>query len=301
MLLRNGCRNYYVLRKPALRDFFEGKRKVFYDKPSTSRFKGDSLEATLAFLNANVKTMNPKHPAAQAIAITKNKITKIGTNRQIQDSIGKSTKIIDLEGKTVLPGLIDTHIHVADYGRCLMWLDLSSAESIPELQRLLGEKAKQTAAGKWIIGRGWNDKRLKERRLLNARDLDAAAPDNPVILYHEAAMICVVNTKALKAAGVTGQTAVPSGGAIDKNPKTGKLTGIFRDSATNLIWQAVPEPTEEELLEATAFACRKILDAGLTSIHWLVLSEVELSIIEELHAQGRLPFRVNVVVPDAFL
>src|SRR5208282_5789390 len=103
----------------------------------------------------------------------------------------------------------------------LLWLDLTSAESIKKLQSLIKEKAKQTPAGKWIIGRGWNQNRFKERRLPNLSDLNEAAPENPVILYHEAAMICAVNSKALALAAVTGQTAAASGGAIDKNPQTG--------------------------------------------------------------------------------
>jgi predicted amidohydrolase YtcJ len=259
------------------------------------------LSADLALINGNVKTMNPSRPVAEAVAITKNKIIKVGTNKEINQLIGEKTKVISLNGKTVLPGLIDTHIHVADFGRCLLWLDLTSAGSIMELQSLLKEKAKQTPVGKWIIGRGWNQNRFKEKRLLDLSDLDAAASDNPVILYHESTMICAVNTKALELAGVTGQTAVPSGGTIDRNPETGELTGILRDSATNLVWQVVPEPTMNELSEATALACQKIAEAGLTSVHWLVLSENELSIIQRLHAEGKLSVRVNMIVPEVLL
>ena len=259
------------------------------------------LSADLAFINANVRTMNPSQPVAQAVAIRKNKIVKVGTNQEINQLIGKGTKVISLDGKTVVPGLIDTHIHVADFGRCLLWLDLTSAESIKELQSLLKEKAKQTTAGKWIIGRGWNHNRFKEKRLPNLSDINVAAPDNPVILYHESAMICAVNSKALALAGVTGQTVVPLGGTIDKNLQTGELTGILRDSATNLVWQVVPEPTENELLDAAVLACQKIAEAGVTSVHWLVLSENELSIIQKLHAEGKLLVRVNVIVPDVLL
>jgi hypothetical protein len=260
-----------------------------------------NLSADLALINANVRTMNQRQPVAQAVAIRKNKIAKVGTNQEINQLVGKGTRVISLYGKTVVPGLIDTHIHVADFGRCLLWLDLTSAESIKELQSLLQEKAKQTPAGKWIIGRGWNQNRFKEKRLPDLSDLDEAAPDNPIILYHEAAMICAVNSKALTLAAVTGQTAVASGGAIDKNPQTGELTGILRDTATSLVWQVVSEPTTDELSEATAIACQKITAAGVTSVHWIVLSENELSIIQRLHAQRKLPIRVNVIVPDALL
>ncbi len=259
------------------------------------------MSADLALINANVRTMNPRQPVAQAVAIRKNRIVKVGTNRDINPLIAKDTKVVSLGGKTVIPGLIDTHIHVADFGRCLLWLDLTTAESIEKLQGLLSDKAKQTPAGKWIIGGGWNEKRFKEKRLLNLSDLNVSAPDNPVILYHEAAMMCAVNSKALTLAGVTNQTAVPSGGAVDKNPRTGELTGILRDAATSLVWNAVPEPTVDELSEATALACRKIVEAGITSVDWILLSQSELPLIQRLQAEGKIPVRINVIVPHEFL
>ena len=263
--------------------------------------KNRILSADLALINTNIITMNPNQPKAQAVAITKNKIVKVGTNKQIGQLINEETKVLNFEGKTVVPGLIDTHLHVADYGRCLMWLDLTAVQSISELQKMLKEKANQTSSVRWIIGRGWNQDRFKEKRMPTTADLDTATPNNPVIIYHETAMICAVNTKALQVAGVTNQTPLPKGGVIEKNPATDELTGIFRDGATNLIWQAVPEPTASELLEATDLACQKISAVGITSVHWLVLSEVELEIIQNLHTLGRLPFRVNIVVPQELL
>ena len=159
--------------------------------------KSVNLAADLALVNANVRTMNPRQPIAQAIAVRKNKIVKVGTNEEIDQLIGECTRVINLNGKTVVPGLIDTHIHVADFGRCLLWLDLTSVNSIKQLQSLLREKAKQMPAGKWIIGRGWNHNRFKENAYLTSLILNVAALDNPVILYHETEMMCAVNSKAL--------------------------------------------------------------------------------------------------------
>src|SRR3990172_3923963 len=129
-----------------------------------------ALTADLALINANVRTMNPLQPLAQAVAIKKNRILKVGSNQEIRNLVGKDTKVISLYGKTMVPGLIDTHIHMADFGRCLMWLDFSDAESIKELQALLKEQAKQTSAEKWIVGRGWNENCFKEKRLLTLGD-----------------------------------------------------------------------------------------------------------------------------------
>jgi predicted amidohydrolase YtcJ len=258
------------------------------------------LTADLALINANVRTMNPLQPFAQAVAIKKNRILKVGTNQEIRTLIGKNTKVISLYGKTVVPGLIDTHIHLADFGRCLMWLDLSGADSIKTLQCLLKEKVKQTPVGKWIVGRGWNENSLVEKRLLTIGDLDAVAPNNPVILYHGAAYACAVNSKALAQAGVTSETQVPLGGIIDKTT-TGELTGIFRGSATNLVWQVVADPSLHELADATAVACQKVVESGITSIDWIILQENELTLIQTLHKQGKLPIRVNVIVPYELL
>ena len=95
----------------------------------------------IALINANIKTMNSTNSVAEALAITKNKIVKVGSNHEITALIDKDTKVIDLKRKTVLPGLIDTHIHVADYGQCLMWLDLTEAKSIAEIQKIIEDKA----------------------------------------------------------------------------------------------------------------------------------------------------------------
>jgi predicted amidohydrolase YtcJ len=259
------------------------------------------LLADLALVNGKVRTMNPAQPKAEAVAIKNDRIIKVGTNEAVARFIGKETRVIRLNGKTVVPGFIDTHIHVADFGKCLLWLDLTGVKSVKELQQRLKERAKATAGGKWIVGRGWNQAHFREKRLPTSADLDSASPDNPVILYHESAMMCVVNSKALELAGVAKLTPEPAGGKIDKEAKTGELTGILRDSATELVWSKVPEPGEDELLEATASACKKIAEAGVASVHWMVLSANELSIMSRLQAQKKLPIRVNAIIPANLL
>jgi predicted amidohydrolase YtcJ len=259
------------------------------------------LSADIVLTNGKVLTMNPTQPIAEAVAIIGDKIVKVGTNEEINRLIGKSTKVIRLNGKTVVPGFIDTHIHVTDFGRLISWLDLTSIKSIEELRESVKKRVEKTPKGQWILGRGWNESRFKEKRLPNRSDLDSVSPNNPIILYHEIAQVCLVNSKALKIANVTAQTRNPEGGAIDKDAETGKPTGILRNSATNLVWKKIPEPDEEELLEATTLACEKILEAGVTSVHWMVLSSIEISIAQKLHAQKRLPIRVNLIIPADLL
>lgn len=255
------------------------------------------MSADLALTDAHVLTMNRAQPHAEAIAVKGNRILKVGSNSEISKLFGKNTQVIHLRGKTVLPGFIDTHIHVTDFGQSLLWMTLDGVNSIKELQDRLKKRVGKTPKGRWIIGRGWNQSCFREKRLPNRFDLDAVSPQNPVVLYHQSGQLCVVNSKALKLAGVTNQTSPPSGGVIDKAADTAELIGVLRESATNLIWAVIPGPTEEELMEATERACQKIVESGVTSVHWMVLSSIELSIARRLLAQNRLPLRVYMVVP----
>jgi predicted amidohydrolase YtcJ len=260
-----------------------------------------TMSTDLALIGGKILTMNPSQPHAEAIAIKKDRIVKVGASEEITQLIGKSTKVIRLYGKTVIPGFIDTHIHVADFGRLLMWIDLSAAGSIKEMQQSLSRHVAKTPKGKWLLGRGWDQTRFAEKRLPTRVDLDAVSPDNPVIFYHQSGQVCVVNSKALELAGVTRLTTAPTGGAIDLDADTDELTGVLRDNATNLVWSVVPESSEEELVEAAGLACQKIVEAGVTSVHWMVLSPIEIQIIQRLRSENKLLLRVYVVIPANLL
>ena len=147
-----------------------------------------------------------------------------------------------------------------------MWLDLTTCK-IHRRTPTADQRKSQNPAFlvNGLLGKAGTKPASKNNVSLQPQDLDEAAPDNPVILYREAAMICAANTKAIQIAKVTEQTPAPQGGAIDKTPRR-ETDGVFRDTAANLIWQAVPEPTEDELLAATAQACQKIFQAGITSL-----------------------------------
>ena len=253
--------------------------------------------ADLVLLGGNVLTMNPSQSCAEAIAIKSDRIVKVGTNEAISRCIGKKTKVISLNGKTVTPGFIDTHIHVLDFGRFLAWVDLRDAKSIKEMQSSLRERVQKGPIGKWIIGHGWDHNCFAEKRLPTRFDLDVVSPANPVIFYHQSGQVCVVNSKALELAGVTKQTSAPPGGTIDKDGKKGEPTGVLRDAATDLVWKIIPEHNEKEHMEAAGFACEKIVEAGVTSVHWIVLSSIEVSIIQRLRKENKLPLRVYVIVP----
>ena len=252
--------------------------------------------ADLVLTNANVLTMNPSKPHAQAIAIKDHKIVKVGTNQEIKPYIGENTKTINLKEKTVVPGFIDTHAHITGFGKSLKQINLRGVSSIKEIQKKLKKRIQKTPKGQWILGRGWDQDHLTEKRYPTRWDLDKFSPNNPVIFTRVCGHLCVANSQALELADIAKETTPPPAGQIDKDPKTGEPTGILRENAMNLVWKMIPEPSEEELTEACSLACQKAVEAGLTSVHWLTSSPTEIRVIQKLRQQNKLPLRVYIVV-----
>ncbi len=259
------------------------------------------MRADLALIGGNIVTMNPFQPHAEAVAIKDDRIVQVGTNEEISPWIGKNTKIINLEGRTVVPGFIDTHIHVADFGKFLTWLDLKDVTSLTELRKRVRERAQKISEGRWIIGHGWDQNNFLEKRPPNLQDLNEPSLNNPVILYHQCGRMCAVNSKALELAGVTKETRAPSGGTIEKDAETGEPTGILRENATDLVWKTISEPSEEEIIEAATLACEQIVEAGVTSVHWITTSSAEIPVIQRLIAENKLPLRVYAIAPTSIL
>jgi predicted amidohydrolase YtcJ len=253
--------------------------------------------ADLALIHGKILTMSPSQPQAEAIAVKAGKIIQVGTNTEIQRLIGKETQVIELRGRTVIPGLIDTHVHVADLGKLLTWLDFSQVSSFDKALTVLSERAKETPKGKWVLGRCLDESSFAKKRFPSRFDLDSVSPLNPVVIYHKCGQICVANTLALKAAQISKQTPQPEGGEILKDSRTGEPTGVLRDNATNLVWCAIPELTDEEQFNAALLACQKIVEAGISTVHWIILSAAEIPLIQKLVKQDCLPFRVYVIVP----
>ena len=259
------------------------------------------MQADLVLVDCNVLTMNPSQPHAEAIIIKENRIVKVSTKKDVGRWIGKNTKVVRLKGSTVVPGLIDTHVHIADFGRFLTWLDLKNVKSIKEIQKIIKKHVQENPQCKWILGQGWDQTSFAEKRIPNKQDIDEAAPDHPVTLYHQSGCICVVNSKALELAEFTKETKAPPGGTIEKDQKTGEPTGVLRENAMNLTWKVIPEPDEEELFDATCLACKKVLEAGITSVHWIVSSLDEIQLIERIRLENKLPIRVYIIFPANIL
>jgi hypothetical protein len=256
--------------------------------------------AKLAILNANVITLDSKRPKAEAVAIQNGKIIAVGSNEEIRKYVDNETKVIDAQKRTVVPGFIDCHVHMTGFGRSLQDLDLRNVKSIKEMQQKLQEYAKKNPEKSWIFGGRWDQEKFVERRFPTRWDLDAAVPDKPVFLVRVCGHAGVVNSKALQLAGITRETTIESG-KIDLDENTGEPNGILRENALELVWKAIPKPSIKELEDACLLACRKAVEAGLTSVHWIVDSGDEIRIIQKLCSEEKLPLRVYLGIPAELL
>jgi len=256
--------------------------------------------AKLAILNANVITLDSKRPKAEAVAIQNGKIIAVGSNEEIRKYVDNETKVIDAKKRTVVPGFIDCHVHMTGFGRSLQDLDLRNVKSIKEMQQKLQEYAKKNPEKSWILEGRWDQEKFVERRFPTRWDLDAAVPDKPVFLVRVCGHAGVVNSKALQLAGITRETTIESG-KIDLDENTGEPNGILRENALELVWKAIPKPSIKELEDACLLACRKAVEAGLTSVHWIVDSGDEIRIIQKLCSEEKLPLRVYLGIPAELL
>jgi len=248
-------------------------------------------ETTLVLLNANVVTVNPKQPRAEAIAVQNGRIVAVGSNKEVGKRIDKETKVIDAKGKTTVPGFVDCHVHMTGFGKSLHTLDLRNIESIREMQRKLREYARRKPEKGWILGGRWDQDKLAERRYPTRLDLDAAVADKPVFLIRVCGHLGAANSKALQLAGISKESTI-DGGKIDLDEATGEPNGVLRENALELVWKVIPKSSSEELEEACISACKNAVEAGLTCVHWLVGSAEEIRIIQKLYFDGKLPLRV---------
>ncbi len=249
-------------------------------------------------INANVITMDKLKERVEAIAIGDGRIVKIGDNNTVLKIVDEDSQIIDLEGKTVIPGFIETHAHLTDLGFTLSsWINLRNVKSIQEIRDKIKKSVEGTPKGEWVQGFGWDQERLVEKRYPTRFDIDDVSRDNPVVLKRVCEHICVVNTKALEVLGINEDTPPPQGGSFDKDPESGVLTGIFREKAVDLVLEKIPPPSEAILEKAMLEACRKMVSVGITSAHWILGSARELKILRKLRKEGKLKVRVNAILP----
>ena len=217
--------------------------------------------ADLLLHNGKVFTADALLTTYSAVAVRDGRIVGLGWD----DLAGRfeADRTIDLAGRLVVPGFIDTHVHVS--GDAERWVDLAGLENLAELKARVTRKAEQLGAGEWITGYGWSEDELTEQRRPLRWDLDDAAPANPVILTRAGAHSSVASTLAIEAAGVTPDTATPPGGIIEVDDE-GRMNGILREGAQYLVSRLVPDATPAELRASFVENLRGLLSLGITSV-----------------------------------
>ncbi len=232
--------------------------------------------ADLVFINGKIVTVDGSFSIAQAVAVVGDRIIAVGSDDDVKTYIDSKTEVIDLKGRTMLPGINDAHIHASLYGgtRPPLTLDVGypAVKSINDIVKAVAEKAKAAKPGEWIRGMGWDEGYLEEcvkdpSRYPKRRDLDTVSPDNPVILGHYTQHEVWVNSRAMEVAGITRDTPTPEGGVIAKNSADGELTGIFSEfPAQALVMKAVPLWKKEEKRRGIQVMMRDLNSLGITSI-----------------------------------
>ena len=190
-----------------------------------------TTRAETVIKNANIITMDANQPRVQALAMGGGRFIGVGSNEDVEGLIGPKVKVIDLRGKTVLPGFIDAHIHVLNSGiRHVMAADCD-LPSISGIQTALRERVETAAPGQWVQGFKFDDTKTVENRFLFREDLDAVSAFHPIMVSHRAGHIYYLNSMALEAAGFTRDTPDPFGGRLGRDPDTGELNGVVYERA----------------------------------------------------------------------
>jgi predicted amidohydrolase YtcJ len=248
--------------------------------PATSSSTPTSTDnkADLVLENGRILTVDSNNSVAQAVAVKGDKITKVGTSAEVHSLVGPKTKVIDLAGKVLTPGINDAHFHLMSYGRQVWpgFLDIRypAVKTLDDLLKAVGERAKSTPAGEWIAGnQGFH---VGEAINFDRYTLDKVAPNNPVYLRHSSGQYSIVNSLALKLAGINKNTLDPFGGKIVRNPSTGEPTGVLLHyPAENLVLVLVPGYgvlTDDQMEQDVLNAQQLCLESGITSVQDVIVS-----------------------------
>jgi hypothetical protein len=251
-------------------------------------------QAHLIFVGGRVHTVNAGDEVAQALAVAGDRILAVGRDAEVRALAGPGCRVVELGGRSLLPGFVDAHAHLASLGLAMSAIDCKAPgmQSIAALQAAVAERARRRPPGTWIRGRGYDQSRLAERRHPNRLDWDAAAPDHPVLFTRTCGHIASVNSRALALAGITDATPDPPGGRYDR--ADGRNLGVAYETAQTPL-QVAATPAPEEFRQAILQAGQACLAAGTTSLHDAGgLLGPAFGPCQELVASGRLPLRLYV-------
>ena len=246
------------------------------------------------YVNCHIYTMDANSTIAEAMAVANDRIVGIGTSEYIERKF-KAKKIIDLGGKTIMPGLIDAHCHLYGFGLSRMTVDLIGTHSEKEAVEKIVQRAVISKPEQWIRGSGWDQNEWQTKSFPTKVLLDRNAPNNPVYLVRVDGHACWVNNRALEITGVNKQTPDPPGGKIVRYAN-GEPTGVFIDAAMELIYKFVPEPNEQEMREAIRLATEECASVGLTSVQEMGVDAQQVELYKKMIDENKFPLRVYAAI-----
>ena len=250
--------------------------------------------ATLAIVNARVWTGNPSQPWAQAVAVRGERLVAVGSTAEVEKHLGGGTRLIDAQGKMLVPGFNDAHLHFIESGFRLSSVQLRDAKTPAEFTARLKAFAATVPKGTWITGGDWDHEQWGGE-LPRREWIDAVTPDHPVWVNRLDGHMSLANSAALRAAGVTAATPEVAGGTIVRGPGN-EPTGVLKDNAQALIDRVVPVPPAELSARALEAAMRHVAEQGVTSVQHMG-TWADLAVFERAHAAGRLRTRIYAAVP----
>ena len=242
-----------------------------------------------------IHTGNPAQPRAEAVLAIGERIAYVGDEATARARAPAGARMIDIAGRTVLPGLTDSHAHLADIGERELGFDLTGVESIAALQRRLAERAAADDS-EWIVGSNWIESKWQPAEFPARQDLDAVVVGRPVVLQRVDGHAVVVNSLALKIAGIGPDTPDPEGGQILRDPESGLPTGVLIDNAMDLVYRHVPPATDEELARALEAGAAHYVRLGWTELQEAGTTWREIEHLCRLYAAGRVKLRVYAAI-----
>jgi predicted amidohydrolase YtcJ len=251
--------------------------------------------ADAVFKNGNVYTVNERQPRAQAIAVKAGRIIFVGSNADAKKYEGKETRVVDLQGHTVVPGLTDSHNHLIGVGQREMTLNLEGTSSLEDFLAKVKARVDRAKPGEWITGRGWIETFWKPPVFPTRQDLDRVAPDNPILLRRADGHGAVVNSAALKVAGIDRNSSNPFGGEISKD-KAGEPNGMLLDSAQGLVTKHIPATTEADIEQAVLLGVKREIELGWCQVQDAGGSYDEVALYRKLYEAGKIKLRIYKAV-----
>ncbi len=262
----------------------------------TPSFLRPAEPADVVFVNGNVYTVNEKQARAEAVAVKGDRIVFVGSNANAKQFQGSGTRVVDLHGETVVPGMTDAHYHFIGVGQREMNLNLEGITNLEAFLAKVKERVDKAKPGEWVTGRGWIETFWKPPVFPTRWDLDKISPTNPVFLTRADGHGAVANSAALKIGGVTKDSKDPFGGQILRDKQTGEPVGMLLDNAQGFVARHIPAPTQAEIEQAIILANKRSIELGLTQVQDPGGSYRDVDLYKKLYGEGKLKLRIYKAV-----